>query len=97
MSNRDDETILDVVRIETILRGSHGFLVDDEGAVEVGVVDDVLVDDEGHVLEIAVCGGWFGRRRWTFNLGEIVAVSPALRRIVVETEATRRKVDEGRR
>jgi hypothetical protein len=97
VSTRDDEPILDLVRIEAVLRASHGFLVDDEDAIEVGVVDDVFVDEHGHVLAIVVCGGWFGRRRWTFDVGDVVAVSPALRRIVVENESTRRKLEERRK
>jgi uncharacterized protein YrrD len=82
--------IFDIDAIEQALHEAHGFLVDTEDGTEVGVVDDVALDESGRVERIDVCGGWFGRRRLTFDLGDVVSVSPAARHVVVSSAAVRR-------
>jgi hypothetical protein len=82
--------ISDIDGIERSLHEAHGFLVDKEDGTALGVVDDVALDESGRVARIDVCGGWFGRRRLTFDLGEVVSVSPAARRVVVSRAAVRR-------
>ena len=85
-----NQPVHDLIRIEACLRSSHGFLVDTLDGRELGVVDDVEVDQEtGRIRTIEVCGGWFGRRRWTIDVTEVVTVYPALRRLVVETDQPR--------
>lgn len=81
---RDLEHTFDLVQSDADLRSSHGFLVDSEDAREVGVVDDVAFDAaSGRVASIDVCGGWFGRRRWTVPVDEVIAIHLHERRIVV--------------
>ena len=82
--------ISDIDGIERSLHEAHGFLVDTEDGREVGVVDDVALDESRRVARIDVCGSWFGRRRLTFDLGDVVSVSPAARRVVVSSAAVRR-------
>jgi hypothetical protein len=72
--------------IELLVRDSADFLVDAEDGTEVGVVDRVLVDEAGQVAEIEVGCGWFGRRRLTLDLRDVVAVSPSRRLLVVSNE-----------
>lgn len=82
--------MIDGTEIERVLREAEGFLVDAEDATEVGIVDDVVLDDAGRVVRIDVFGGWFGRRRFTFEVGDVLRVSPAGRRVIVSTAAVRR-------
>ena len=91
-----NEVVVDAGAISRLLLGAEGFLVDDERAAEVGVVEDVTADEAGHVRAVDVCGGWFGRRRWSFAPGDVVAIWPAQRRIVVSNDAVRRQ-SPGRR
>src|SRR5687767_6850929 len=54
----------DRLAVVAYLRGAHAFLVDTTDGREVGVVDDVVIDDTtGAVVAIDVRGGWFGRRQ----------------------------------
>jgi hypothetical protein len=69
--------------IESVVSGSEAFLVDAEDGTRVGVVDEILFDDAGRVAQIDVCSGWFGRRRWAFDLADVVVVSPSQRLLVV--------------
>jgi hypothetical protein len=71
---------------EELLRHSHGFLVDapDE---EVGVVDDVVVDAQGHPTALLVSCGWFGRRREAVPVADVDEIYPRLRRIQVRRQA----------
>ena len=68
---------------EAVLASSEGFLVDGPGGRDLGVVEEVETDPDGAVSALVVSGGWFGRRRARIPLGEIEAVVPAERRIVV--------------
>ena len=78
--------------IERVVGRSEAFLVDAEDGTEVGVVDNVQLDTGGHVAQIDVCSGWFGRRRQVFYLDDVVAVSPSRRLLVVSnTSVTRRQ------
>jgi uncharacterized protein YrrD len=84
------DPVSDLEGIERALHEAHGFLVDAEDGTEVGIVDDVTLDESGRVVQIDVCGGWFGRRRLSFEVGDVLSVSPARRRIVVSHAAARR-------
>jgi hypothetical protein len=89
--NGEREPEHDLIRIEACLRSSHDFLVDSVDGRQIGVVDEVELDaDTGRVRAIDVCGGWFGRRRWTIPVEAIVAVYPGLRRLAVSREAVER-------
>ena len=76
--------------IELLVRDSDDFLVDAEDGTEVGLVDKVLFDEAGQVAHIEVGCGWFGRRRLTLDLGDVVAVSPSRRLLVVSNESVAR-------
>jgi hypothetical protein len=76
--------------IELLVRDSGDFLVDAEDGTEVGVVDRVLFDEASRVTQIEVGCGWFGRRRLTLDLGDVVAVSPSRRLLVVSNESVAR-------
>lgn len=80
--------------IEPVVREAADFLVDTENGAGVGVVEEVLVDADGAVAQIVVCSGWFGRRRRTFALQDVVSVSPSRRLLVVsEASAARAEPD----
>ncbi len=67
---------------ELWLRNAHGFLADTVSGEAVGVVEDVDADPQsGEVLALVVCCGWFGRRRFTVPVDEIVEIRPAERRL----------------
>ena len=79
---------------DAYLRSSHGFLVDTTRGRELGIVDDVVTDPRtGRVLQIEVCGGWFGRRRTTIDARSVRGVYPEARRLVVASAV----VDEAQR
>ncbi|MGH3319816.1 MAG: PRC-barrel domain-containing protein [Streptosporangiaceae bacterium] len=66
------------------LAASHGFLVDDEADRPVGVVDDVLVnEDDGSAIALVVVCGWSGRRRLAVPVDDVVTILPGKRRLVV--------------
>jgi hypothetical protein len=48
---------------EQVLADAEGFLVDETGGRELGVVDRVEVGADGVVSALIVSRGWFGRRR----------------------------------
>lgn len=74
----------DRLAVVAYLRGAHAFLVDTTDGREVGVVDDVRVDDTtGAVVGIDVRGGWFGRRHYVVDVTEVVDVFPDDRRLTV--------------
>jgi hypothetical protein len=73
--------------IERAVSRSGAFLVDAEDGTEVGVVDQVLLDHAGRAVQIDVGCGWFGRRRRTFDVEDVVAISPS-RRLLVVTNAS---------
>ena len=75
--------------IELLVRDSDYFLVDAEDGTDVGVVDNVL-DEAGRFAHIEVVSGWFGRRRLTLDLADVVAVSPSRRLLVVSNESVAR-------
>lgn len=78
----------DRLAMDAYLRSAHGFLVDTSRGRELGVVEDVVIEQQtGRVLTIEVCGGWFGRRRRTIDVGNVEAVFPAQRRLVVAESA----------
>jgi hypothetical protein len=66
------------------LSNCHGFLVDSEGDEEIGVVDDVeLEQDSGRAAAIVVASGWFGRRRRRIPVADVRAIFPSQERLVV--------------
>lgn len=73
----------DRLAVESQLRSSYGFLVDTTEGREVGIVDEVVVDEAGHVVRLEVCGGWFGRRRRVVKAGDVVELFPLERRLIV--------------
>jgi hypothetical protein len=66
---------------EGLLRQSHGFLVDALGDEPVGVVDDVVVDDDGLPVALVVSHGWFGRQRRTISVEDVAEILPRDRRL----------------
>ena len=72
---------------------SGAYLVDAADGTEVGVVDQVLLDDAGRPAQIDVRCGWFGRRLCTFNVDDVVAVYPSGRLLIVSNEAAARRQD----
>lgn len=73
----------DRLTVEAQVRSTYGFLVDTTDGREVGVVDEVVVDEDDHVVRLEVCGGWFGRRRRTVTVHDVVEIFPADRRLTV--------------
>ena len=73
----------DRLTVEAQLRSTHGFLVDTTDFREVGIVDEVVLDEDGRVVRLEVCGGWFGRRRRTVRMDDVVEIFPAERRLIV--------------
>jgi hypothetical protein len=82
-----------LVHVETdadgVLLRSHGFLVDAVEDEEVGVVEDVVVDAEGHPTALVVSCGWFGRRRETVSVDDVAVIYPRLRRMRVRRRSAR--------
>jgi hypothetical protein len=76
--------------IERLARLSGDYLVDAEDGTQLGVVDEVLCDEAGAV-RIEVGCGWFGRRRLTFELDDVVSVSPSRRLLVVSDASVARR------
>ena len=76
--------------IERALRTSEAFLVDSESGSDAGVVERVIFDEAGHVTGIEVAVGWFGRKRWTFAVTDVVTVLPTLRRLVISDSSAAR-------
>jgi hypothetical protein len=76
--------------IERTVSRSEAYLVDAADGTEVGVVDRVSFDDAGRPARIDVTCGWFGRRRCTFDVDDVVAIYPSGRLLVVSNEAVRR-------
>jgi hypothetical protein len=80
----DSRVGFDRLAAEAQLRSAHGFLVDTIDGREVGVVDDIRIDPRtNRVLQLEVCGGWFGRRRRTIDVDEISEIFPLDRRTTV--------------
>jgi hypothetical protein len=74
----------DRLAVVAYLRGAHAFLVDTTDGREVGVVDDVRIDETtGAVVAIDVRGGWFGRRHYVVDVDDVVDVFPDSRRLLV--------------
>jgi hypothetical protein len=73
----------DRLTVEAQLRGTYGFLVDTINSREVGIVDEVIIDEDGRVVCLVVCGGWFGRRRRTVKVDDVVKIFPGERRLIV--------------
>jgi hypothetical protein len=73
----------DRLAVEAQLRSTYGFLVDTTDGREVGIVDEVVFDEDDHVVRLEVCGGWFGRRRRVVTVGDVVEMFPAERRLIV--------------
>jgi sporulation protein YlmC with PRC-barrel domain len=85
---RNGDLATDRFALDPYLRTSHGFLVDTTQGSEVGVVDEVVVDPAtGRVVQLAVCGGWFGRRRRTITVEQVEGIDPLARRLVVSPSA----------
>jgi uncharacterized protein YrrD len=82
--------------VERALRESEAYLADGEDGTEVGVVDKVLFDEAGRVAGIEVCAGWFGRRRLTFDVRDVIAVWPRRRRVYLSDAAVARTQDPSR-
>jgi hypothetical protein len=90
MSGEGEQT-REFVEREVIRSGAY--LVDAADGTEVGVVDQVLIDDAGRPTRIDVTCGWFGRRRCSFNVDDVVAVYPSGRLLIVSIEAAARRQD----
>jgi hypothetical protein len=73
----------DRLTLEAQLRSTYGFLVDTTDGREVGIVDEVMLDDDARLVQLEVCGGWFGRRRRTVRVDDVVEIFPADRRLIV--------------
>lgn len=73
----------DRLTVEAQLRSTYGFLVDTTDSREVGIVDEVIVDENDRVVRLEVCGGWFGRRRRTVRIDDVVEIFPGERRLIV--------------
>jgi hypothetical protein len=74
-----------VSTFDDVLRTCHGVLVDDLDEREVGVVDDVDLDQEVLARELVVISGW-GRRTCRFSRSQIADVESRLRRLVVRPQ-----------
>lgn len=62
----------------------HGFLVDSEAGEEIGVVDDVEVEQgSGQAVALVVASGWFGRHLRTIAVADVQAIIPSEERLVV--------------
>ena len=82
-------TGIDRLAAEAYLRSTHGFLVDTVCGREVGVVEDVLIDEEtGIVKALVVVGGWFGRRETSVDVNDVEEIFPALRRVTIRPDET---------
>ena len=68
---------------EAVLASCEGFLVDGADGRDLGVVEEVETGPRGAVAALVATGGWFGRRRARIPVGEIEAIEPAERRLVV--------------
>jgi hypothetical protein len=79
--------------IEQAVSGSGAFLVDTADGTEVGVVDEVVLDHAGRPVRVEVTCGWFGRRRCSFDIDDIVAAYPLERLLVVLSSAAARGQD----
>lgn len=66
---------------ELLLLESHGFLVDALHDEPVGVVDEVVVDQEGRPEALVVAAGWFGRRRFIVPVEDVDEIDPRGRRV----------------
>ena len=75
---------------EALLLQSHGFLVDAIPDEPIGVVDDVLVDEQGRAQALVVRSGWFGRRRFTVSVDDVAEISPGSRRLRLRLSAASR-------
>jgi hypothetical protein len=67
------------------------FLVDDDCGRAVGVVDDVVGSGPGGPARLLVAPGW-GRRRVAVPAGDVVAVVPGRRLLVVACRTGHRSV-----
>jgi hypothetical protein len=81
---------------EALLLQSHGFLVDAIPDEPVGVVEDVLVDEDGHPRALVVSSGWFGRRRLIVPVSDVVEIYPGDRRLRLQRAATSLDAELGR-
>jgi sporulation protein YlmC with PRC-barrel domain len=70
--------------LEYWLANCHDFLVDSEEGEEIGVVDDVeLEQDSGHPIALIVACGWFGRKVSPIPVENVRAIIPDEKRVVV--------------
>jgi hypothetical protein len=81
---------------DALLLQSHGFLVDAIPDERVGVVDDVLVDEDGHARALVVASGWFGRRRLVVPVEDVAEICPRERRLRLRRAARPLDADTGR-
>ena len=83
------------------LAACHEFLVDREDGTPLGVVDDVVLADDGHLVALLVAVGWFGRRIIRVAPEEVVSIQPEERRLTVkqctENESTRGLLEQEHR
>lgn len=76
--------------LESEVRDSEAYLVDAEDGTGIGVVDKVVLDEPRRIVRIDVYGGWFGRRRCSFDPADVVAVDRIGRLLVVSDAAVAR-------
>ena len=81
---------------EALLLQCHGFLVDAIPDDPVGVVEDVLVDEQGHPTALVVSAGWFGRRRLTVPVADIDEICSGDRRLRVRRSSAALDSEHGR-
>jgi sporulation protein YlmC with PRC-barrel domain len=68
----------------------HDFLVDSEAGEEIGVVDDVeLEQGSGRAVALVVAVGWFGRHVRKISVGDVQAIVPSEERLVVTDSEAR--------
>jgi hypothetical protein len=65
----------------------EGYLVDAMPDEPVGVVDEVIVDDDGRPVALVVACGWFGRRDCRIDVEDIHDICPESRRLRVRRTA----------
>ena len=90
MSGEDEQTR---EFIDGAVVWSEAYLVDAADGTELGVVDQVLLDDVGQQARIEVRCGWFGRRRCCFSVDDVIGVYPSARLLIVSNDSAARRQD----